>query len=366
MPRDRWNLDPTSLRVTLAVLRYGPISRAELGRMLGLSSASLTRITEPLVRTGLLIEGTPRPRSPGRPALPLEIAANASSFVGVKLTRDAAHGVLTDLKGTILRARSTPLADASPAAVAAAVGALVVDLRGRRRPRALGVSLGGTVAADGLVRSTHLLGWTEPVDLARLLRAETGLDVVIDNDVNAFTVAEHWFGVGRGCDDFAVVTLGAGVGLGLVAGDELVRGHGGAAGLVGPVLLGGGRPAMDAAGVPLLVERASTLLGHAVAAADLPALASDHPGLATLLDDLADAAGQLAGTVSAVTAPRRILLAGEGAVVLAGREDRVAARLAEMSPRDLPVPELIVEAVGEAEWARGAAALAIRSRMRAA
>ena len=333
--------------------------------MLGLSSASLTRITEPLVRSGLLIEGAPQPRSPGRPSLPLEIAAGAATFVGIKLARDAVHGVLTDLKGTIMRSGSAPLPEATPDGVTATIAALSDVLRGRRRPRAIGVSLAGTVAEDGLVRGTYLLGWSEPVDLAGPIEAATGMPVVIDNDVNAFTVAEHWFGAGRGADDFAVITLGAGVGMGLVCGDELVRGHGGAAGMVGPVLLREGRPAWRAAGVPYVMEAAQALLGREVSPAELPTLALANPGLAELLDDLADATGELAGTVCSITAPERILVAGEGAVLLAGREARVAARLADMGPYGLPAPALIVEAVGDQEWARGAAALAIRSRMRA-
>ena len=325
----------------------------------------ITRITEPLVRSGLLIEGAPQPRSPGRPSLPLEIAAGAATFVGIKLARDAVHGVLTDLKGTIMRSGSAPLPEATPDGVTATIAALSDVLRGRRRPRAIGVSLAGTVAEDGLVRGTYLLGWSEPVDLAGPIEAATGMPVVIDNDVNAFTVAEHWFGAGRGADDFAVITLGAGVGMGLVSGDELVRGHGGAAGMVGPVLLRDGRPAWRAAGVPFVVEEAQRILGRDATPAELPGLAVDFPALAALLDDLADATGELAGTVSAIAAPERILVAGEGAVLLTGREPRVAERLAAMSPIGLPTPGLVVEAVGDQEWARGAAALAIRSRMRA-
>lgn len=361
--RDRWNLDPTSLRVTLSVLRHGPLSRADLCRMLGLSSASLTRITEPLVRTGLLIEGTPQPGSPGRPALPLRIAAGAATFVGVKLTGDTVHGVLTDLQGTVLRREAAPVPDTSPSCVVRAISALTQRLRGRRRPRALGVSLAGTVAADGLVRSTRLLGWSEPIDLSALLQEATGLDVVIDNDVNAFAVAEHWFGAGRGCADFAVITLGIGVGLGIVAGDELVRGHGGAAGMVGPVLLGQGRPAARAASVPDLVLATAARLARPVTAAELPGLAQADPVLASGLDALADAAGQLAGTVSALLAPARILIAGEGAVALLGRHEQVAVCLATMSADDLPAPELVIAAITDDAWARGAAALAIRATM---
>ena len=97
MPTRRWSLDPTSLRVALTVLRHGPISRADLGRMLDLSSASVTRLTKPMVSAVLLLEGAPLGRSTGRPALPLDIAAESATFVGLKVSHEGLHAVLTDL-----------------------------------------------------------------------------------------------------------------------------------------------------------------------------------------------------------------------------------------------------------------------------
>lgn len=76
--------------------------------MLGLSSASLTRITEPLVRSGLLIEGAPSPAHPDVPPCPWRSPLVRRPFIGIKLARDAVYGALTDLKGTIMRSGSTP------------------------------------------------------------------------------------------------------------------------------------------------------------------------------------------------------------------------------------------------------------------
>lgn len=365
MPTRRWSLDPTSLRVALTVLRHGPISRADLGRTLDLSSASVTRLTKPMVSAGLLLEGAPLGRSTGRPALPLDIAAESATFVGLKVSHEGLHAVLTDLRGTILATASCDGDRLSPARVAGAVHALVDELtEGWRAPDALGVSLGATVDRDGLVRGATFLGWPAPVDLAALLEAETGLRTTIDNDVNAFTVAEHWFGVGRDTQEFAVLTIGAGVGLGLVCRDEVVRGRAGAVGMVGPLKVLDGRRAEEVLNRDRFLAAVDEAVGASVEpGTDIVALGTEVPGVAALLDDVADAVGELAGTVSAITAPERILVAGEGAPLLAGREDRVRALVGRMSPDHIPAPTVVVEVVGDAEWARGAAALAIRAHM---
>lgn len=361
----RWTLDPTSQRVVLAVLRRGPISRAELGRLLRLSSASVTRLTKPMVVAGLLREGTPVAGSTGRPTLPLDIAAESATFVGLKVSHEGLHAVLTDLRGTILASASCAGDRLSPAGVAGALRTLLDELGSdRRAPDALGVALGATVDRDGLVRGANFLGWAGAVDLAADLEATTGLSTTIDNDVNAFTVAEHWFGAGRDVEDFAVLTIGAGVGLGLVCRDEVVRGHAGSAGMLGPLRVLGGQRAEEVLNRDVLAARFERILGRtAPAAADLPSLAEDVPALAAVLDEVADAVGELAGTVSTITAPERILVAGEGAYLLAGREDRVRGVVDRMSPEHVATPVVVVEVVGDDEWARGAAALAIRAHM---
>lgn len=365
MPSRRWSLDPTSQRVALTVLRHGPISRAELGRMLDLSSASVTRLTKPMVAAGLLREGAPVGGSTGRPALPLDIAAESATFVGVKVSHEGLHAVLTDLRGTILASACRAADHLSPTGVASAVSALVDELAaGRRAPDALGVALGATVDRDGLVRGALFLGWPGAIDLATHLEGQASLRTTIDNDVNAFAVAEHWFGAGRDTQEFAVLTIGAGVGLGLVCRDEVVRGHAGAVGMVGPLRVLGGRLVEEVLNRDVLVARASRILGRAApAASEWPGLAADQPELGALLDEVADAMGELAGTVTAITSPERILIAGEGAPLLAGREDRLRQQVASMTPGHVAPPDVVVEVVGDDEWARGAAALAIRAHM---
>ena len=81
------------------VLIHGPISRAELGRRLGLSPASLTRLSKPFLDRGLLVEASETLQgSTGRPARPLDVAVDTSRFVGMKVTGDHVFGAVTDLR----------------------------------------------------------------------------------------------------------------------------------------------------------------------------------------------------------------------------------------------------------------------------
>ena len=109
------------------------------------------------------------------------------------------------------------------------------------------------------------------MDLAGLLTTRVGLPVVLDNDVNTLVANEKWFGAGRGVDDVAVVSIGRGVGLGLVLDGRLYRGSAGGAGEFGhtkvrpdgPVCACGGQGCLEALiGEPALRAQASAVLGR--------------------------------------------------------------------------------------------------------
>src|SRR5207245_3311333 len=80
--------------VALEILLHGPVSRGELARRLDLSPASLTRLTRPLLDSGLIAEAANHhePRT-GRPRRPLDVVSTPHHFIGVKLTGDDAHAV---------------------------------------------------------------------------------------------------------------------------------------------------------------------------------------------------------------------------------------------------------------------------------
>ena len=163
----------TEQTIALEVLLHGPLARSALARRLGLSPASLTRLAGPLVDGGLLEETSDNGTGPsGRPTRPLQVVAAAGHFLGVRLTPDAAHAVITNLRAEILSSAQAPIGDTSPVSVVTTIADLVDRLRAEQGvvPNRVGVSVGGMVEAHTTIRSSPFFDWHEPVDLATMVR----------------------------------------------------------------------------------------------------------------------------------------------------------------------------------------------------
>ncbi|UVS79486.1 ROK family transcriptional regulator [Actinokineospora sp. UTMC 2448] len=362
---------PSARRVTLEVLLHGPLARSELADRLGLSTASLTRLTKPLMDAGLLREAdTPSLRGGGRPLQPLDVDPDVQRFIGIKLAGFRAYGVLTNLRADILGSAAVEITDQSPDAVVARIAELVAELDDRARPvAAIGIGIGGVVRDFSRVQRAVFLHWGE-IDLGAAVTAATDRPTVVSNDVDALLEAEHWFGDGRDVESFAVLTIGAGVGGGLVIHDRLVSGPDSGLGLLGhfPVdPLGPACPEGHRGCVKALLTT-DAIQSQAALTLDRPVTYDEVLDLAEAGNAVADqivgraahAFGTLIAAVANIAQPERIILTGEGIRLAQVAEARVRAaiaqsRHAEASPIDLRFinddPTL---------WARGAAAVAIQ------
>lgn len=350
------DLDPTSRLVVQTVLRHGPIPRVGIAQRTGLSSGSMTRLTTPLVEAGVLKEQRPEQmRQLGRPALPLKVADKAARFVGVKVTPGSLHAVVTGLAGKIHGNWQVAADTLSPRTTAEAIAKLVTESLKKYRPHAVGIALAAAVGPDGEIRAAPLLGWRRG-NLEQMVTEATGLPCKAANDVDALTLAEHWVGHGRGTHNFAVITVGSGVGAGAVVGDNLVVGHQGAVGMVGEAWTSGGRRFHDVLADEPLRRIASQAAGRELALAELTACAD----AAEVLDGAANALGELTALVALLLGPERILLTGEGIVHYADRLHLVRATLVQHRFEDIDPPELVVAPHDIYDWARGGAALATR------
>lgn len=356
--------------VALEVLLHGPLSRTELARRLDLSQASLSRLTKPLLEDGLLVEGTPtRDPATGRPAVPLDVVPSSHHFVGLKLTGDDAHAVLVDLRGTVLASAHAPLTDHDPAHVVGVVAALADDVRAGAPLTGLGVGLGGHSPDRRTVAVAPFLEWVD-VPLARLVEGATGTATVVENDVVALTTAEHWFGEGRGLRSLAVLTVGAGVGYGLVQHGRLVTHRDTGIGLVGhypldpngAVCRAGHRGCATAMlTMPSLTAQAGVALGEPVTYPELLALArAGEPAARLLVDDAGRALGRLVAAVANLTMVERVVLTGEGVELAEAARHAVDEGLArDRDPRASHV-DLVVRPGDFTQWARGAGVVAIQ------
>lgn len=319
--------NPAAHAVFTSLLAHSPSSRGEVSRRTGLSAAAVTKAVRPLLAAGLLVEGGAVTGRVGRPARDLFVRAEAASFIGVKVTAGDVFAALTDLAGNVLASSRVPLPGRELEHALGSVSLAVERARagagpGVARPSCACLAVAGDVdTAAGRVRFSPFLGWRD-VPLARLAGARLGVGVVVENDVRALTLSESLSGSGAGEWPLVVVTLGAGIGCGIVIGGEVVTGAFGVSGELGHVPVAdadvpcycGGRGCAEAvAADPAIVRRVREATGVPVTTvAGAAALARRGGPAAAVFAAAGAAVGRALATVANLVGPRRIVVSGEG------------------------------------------------------
>jgi len=361
--------------VISAIHRHGRISRTDLASELQLSPAAITMLTAPFVEEGLVFEaevGTSP--SVGRKPILLGINYDHAHVYGVKVMNHAVLAALTNLNAEVVALHTLELPDTREHTVLDAVVKAtneLAEIAGGEAVRllGLGVSMPGVVDHHaGSVRHSQLFGWGK-VPFAEMLTAELKLPVLLENDVNALAAAHGWFGHGRGHEAFLVLTLGRGVGLGIVVNGAVYRGPRGGAGEFGhtsctpisPRVMGTEPGTLEQRiGDSALVKQASELLGREVDADTVTALAEAGDGkILDLLADAGDCLGVALADLANIFAPSLVILSGEGLRNAPFLLPRLRPQLDEHGFGDLADDvEIVVDSWGDDGWARGAAGLA--------
>jgi predicted NBD/HSP70 family sugar kinase len=370
---------PAVSQVFTTVLSQGPLPRLEVARRVGLSPAAVTKAVRPLIEAGYLVEGVDEEARPalGRPANLVRVDGGRALFIGVKVTGDEIIGVLTDLCCRIRVARHLPLPARDPRTVLAGVAELVQRLLteaddATASVQGLGIAVSGDVdRGEGTVRYSPFLEWRD-VPLAELAAMTTGLPVTVDNDVRALTVAEQWFGAGVGLSDFAVVTVGAGIGCGLVVHGRVVAGAHGVAGEIGHVTVDpsgplchcGNRGCVEAiAGEAAIVRQVREATGAELpdAAAALALAREGVPGARDVYARAGEAIGRGIATVANLLGPERVIISGEGLAAYDLFAEQIRDAFAAAAFGSAAQCDVRTHPLPFDEWARGAAATAIQS-----
>jgi predicted NBD/HSP70 family sugar kinase len=227
-------------RTVLEAIRAdSPVSRAEISRRVGISKPTVSMALQSLLGSGLVREANPRADDgPSYGATFFEPVPEAALVLGLDLGARFLRAAVCDLSGTVRARQDVEAAGASLPELLEAVGELKRTL--------LDASELSTDAIDGAVigipgildRRTGRAALAENVpgleglDVAAALEERLGVPVTVENDVNLAALGEQWRGVGQGVDDFVFLSVGTGLGAGLVLRGELHRGHHGAAGEV--------------------------------------------------------------------------------------------------------------------------------------
>lgn len=145
-------------------------------------------------------------------------------YLGVDLGGTNIKAALVDADGAIIKEASTPTKLPRPAeAVCDDIAALCNQLAQGQQVAGIGVGCPGTVDG-GLVRYSNNLDWHD-FAMGDYLRARTGLPVALANDANAAALGEALAGCAKGAESAVIITLGTGVGGGVVLGGKLLTGY---------------------------------------------------------------------------------------------------------------------------------------------
>lgn len=218
------------------IFREGSVSRARIARLTGLSKPTVSSVMQDLEACGLVRERGRDTGNVGRPSTFYEVNPKAGYVLGIDVGGTKIRAGIADLFGEVAAETTERTTHQSGSAVVRQIARLARKLVSRSGLdadliRAAGVGVPGVFdpAADRVSSAPNLPALSELAITEALVRA-LGIPVLIDNDVNLAAVGERWRGVAREQDNFVAISIGTGVGMGIVVNGEIYRGTRGAAG----------------------------------------------------------------------------------------------------------------------------------------
>jgi predicted NBD/HSP70 family sugar kinase len=363
-------------RAVLETIRAGaPISRAEISRRAGISKPTVSLALQTLVDAGLVREAARGPSGPSYGAMFFEPVPEAAYVLGLDLGARFLRGAVCDLAGEVRARQDVELRGADADGALQAIAALresLVAAAALPVERIDGIVLGVPGVIDAKTSMLHLTSPNIPGLEGRAFGVELGdrlgIDVTLENDVNLAAVGERWAGVARGVDDFAFLSVGTGMGMGLVLGGELHRGNHGAAGEVDWALAGLAEdldPSAD--GVAALAARVApagstgtSLAPPYDARAVFAAARRGDPLGRTVVEEVARRIAAHITPIAAVADPALVVLGGG----LGANGDLLLSPVRRLLAAWIPYPPQVeISSLGEAAVLMGALAVGLRSAL---
>lgn len=360
------------------IFRKGPITRPEIAAATNLSKPTVSAAVSRLEHGGLVHAAGRRAGQRGRSPVAYVVSSRAGFVVGGDIGGSNVRVAAADLFGEPICDLKRPTAKDGTRAVGVQILEMVSEVIDRAsanhgRPLSLAISSPGIVdQASGRVTSlAYNVAPEGGFDPLEVIRDRFDLPVLVDNNVNLAAVGEKWFGLARGVSSMVFIAIGAGIGMGIIIDDELVRGAHGGAGeiaylpLVGDPfnprhrLHGGLEDEIGAAGIVTAYnERRGTEDPELASVHDVFELAGAGNGTArSIVDHVASRLGTAIATVCAILDPELVVLGGGiGASPLLLRPARgSAAALVPITAR------IETSLLGERAALQGAIAVALRT-----
>ncbi|MCK9287072.1 MAG: ROK family transcriptional regulator [Sphaerochaetaceae bacterium] len=218
----------------------GAVSRADVSRLTGLTRSTCTVICDRMLKQGIIIETGTVGSTGGRPPILLQINNRAGAVLGLKMMEDMIAGATVDLGGNIIQQQSWEMRPGlDMETYLPRFEEFVQDIIGKHRNSyplipmlGIGIGVGGRVSSDGVLIKSSVLGWRD-VSLKKRLQKRFSMPVHIENDVNTFAIGEKFFGAGVHYENFLSLSVGEGIGLGIIIDGKLFAGSHHGAGELG-------------------------------------------------------------------------------------------------------------------------------------
>ncbi|MFB9991018.1 ROK family protein [Deinococcus oregonensis] len=358
-------------RVLQLIRQQHEISQAELRFQTGLSASAISGAVRRVQSLGLIHEVGSLQEALGRPRTLLSLNADYAYTVGIQLDVQQSHIVLSNLRGKVVHKAQLSHAGLIPAQIAEDVAHFISEVSGHRIV-GIGLAVSGIIDAERGVclDSATTVGW-QNVPIGPVVAERTGIATSVENDANALALAEMLFGEARHDRSFIVVTLGKGIGAGIIIDRKLYRGRTGVAGEIGHLSVSsaasyrcscGKTDCLEATASSRAIACAlSERLGVPVPPEHLRETLQNEPDVA---QDILGHAGTRLGAVLAVLAtvfdPDALYVAPEQSLHLPAFQQAVTTAFQSgVLPLCRAGTNLRFLAESEDMWARGAASVAI-------
>ena len=364
------------------------ISRIQIAEITGQSTASVTNITADLIKKNLIYEKDPKEATtPGRRRVELAINPDATYVAGIKLSSSRISCAVTDMQANVRSSVVIPvqfskrpleyiadIIEDSVSDCAARAGLGVNEIFG------VGIGVPGLMKNESGVYTWNPLYKTGDTTFSDLIAGRLSLNTYIDNDSNALTLAHLWHGKGAHTNNFLVITIEEGIGMGIVIDRKLYRGPNGIASEFGHMVVspGGELCRCGKRGCIEAYTNETAMLSSAEKSLRSGNWCNDSGGELSLdlLIELARAGNKTLQSIFAKSGnimglgiaaliqlfhPEKIIFSGDGVKSGELLFEPMKRSIEEHTNSDLIKPvQTIVEKWKDSDWARGAATIALK------
>jgi len=370
------------------IRRAGLISRVEIAEVTGQSRAAVTNITARLLKEKVIVEKeTKTSSSRGRRRVLLALNPTAAYVVGVKLSAFQVSFAVTNMQADVLSSLIVPVrigkksvefvADLIEEGIRHCVSEAMISMV---KVSGIGIGIPGLVNSEKGITYWSALYKKGNTTLRNLIQKRLNIQTYIENDANTVTLAQQWFGEGRGVDNFLMVTVEHGVGMGIVVNGQIYRGVKGIGAEFGHLVIrpGGALCRCGKRGCIESYVADYSVLGAAIEACkakkwrykntasltieEVTAIAKKgEPALRKIFKRGGEILGLGISGLVQVFNPEKIIIAGEGVRAGALLFDPMQRMIkSHTTPEMYETLQIVIQKWQDTDWARGAASVVLQ------